>query len=168
MSVVATNQNQLPHSRIAVCANFPSQVLYQIFPVLNYTYARSRNVRPCLPWACAEAARTTNHAAATRSSSARRVRTIPAGALALVRLGRYSWPSRRASPRSTQHRHLSQLCPPLPMWHASIRTFEERTHILATVCSCMRVSLLQLLLWLLVWGVLCLLVGALCVWAVCV
>ena len=119
-------------------------------PGTTLTCARSRNLRPCLPQACAEAARATNYAAAaTRSSSARRVSTILAGSMALVRLGRIaghlgeplsSAPSTAPSPSSPR---LCQRCMPAP-----IRTFEERTHILAAVRCCMLVSLLLLLLWL--------------------
>ena len=39
--------------------------------------------------------------------------------MALVRLGRYSWPSRRASLPSTQDHPVSRLSSPLPMRHAS-------------------------------------------------
>ena len=135
MSVVVSNQNKLPHSHIAVCAN--SRPRYQCFHVLNCTYARSRNLRPCLPQACAEAACAipTNHAASAAARNiARRVSTIPAGSMALVRLGRYCWPSRQASLPSIQHQPLSRPSLPLPMcMPAPIRTFEERTPILAAV-----------------------------------
>ena len=116
--LVINSQNQLPHSHIAVCAN--SRPRYQVFHVSNYPYAGSRNLRPRVPPAFAEAARATNHAAATRSSGVRRVGKIPAAAMALVGLGRYSWLSRRDSLPITQHHRLSQLSSPLPMWHASI------------------------------------------------
>ena len=83
--VVVCNRNQLPHSHVAVCTN--SRPRHQVFHFLNYRYARARNLRACLSQACAEAARATSHAAATRSSSsARRASTIPAGSMALLRL----------------------------------------------------------------------------------
>ena len=45
--------NQLPHSHIAVCVN--SRARYEDFHVWTSTYARSRNLRPCVPHGCAEA-----------------------------------------------------------------------------------------------------------------
>ena len=67
--VVVSNQNQPPYSHTAVCAN--SRTRYPVFHVLNYTYAWSRNLRPSLPPARAEAARATNHTAAVGSEYVR-------------------------------------------------------------------------------------------------
>ena len=135
VSMVVDNKNQLRnYSRVAACAN--ERPSYQVFHVFDYTYATSRNLRHCRPQACAEGSRETKHAAAgTCSSTAGRVSTIPAGSMALVRLGRllaghhgeplFQAPSTTPSPSSPR---ICRCGMPAPN-----KTFKERTHILAVV-----------------------------------